>query len=105
MWKKTMAVCAALAIAGFAVTAQAQQKLFIYTSMKESMIGELAKAFAKKYPEIKLDYQSAGAGKLMAKIAAERESGKILADVLWTSEVPDFYQLKAQGMLLPYVGR
>jgi iron(III) transport system substrate-binding protein len=50
-----------------------------------------------------MDYQSAGAGKLMAKIAAERESGKVLADVLWTSEVPDFYQLKAQGVLLPYV--
>jgi iron(III) transport system substrate-binding protein len=103
MWKKMVAACAAVAIAGFAVAAQAQQKLFVYTSMKESMIGELAKAFAKKHPDIKLDYQSAGAGKLMAKIAAERESGKILADVLWTSEVPDFYQLKAQGMLLPYV--
>ena len=38
----------------------------------------------------------------MAKIAAERESGKILADVLWTSEVPDFYQLKQQGLLQPY---
>lgn len=23
--------------------------------------------------------------------------------MLWTSEVPDFYQLKAQGMLLPYI--
>lgn len=83
--------------------AAAQQKLFVYTSMKESLIGDLKTAFAKKHPEIKFDYQSAGAGKLMAKIAAERESGKILADVLWTSEVPDFYQLKQQGLLLPYV--
>jgi iron(III) transport system substrate-binding protein len=57
----------------------------------------------KKHPDIKIDFQSAGAGKLMAKIAAERESGKILADVLWTSEVPDFYQLKANGLLLPYI--
>ena len=81
----------------------AQQKLFVYTSMKESMVSEIKTAFAKKYPDIKLDYQSAGAGKLMAKIAAERESGKILADVLWTSEVPDFYQLKAQGLLLPFI--
>ena len=103
MWKKVVSVCAVLMMAGFAAGAQAQQKLFVYTSMKESMIGELAKAFTKKHPDIKLDYQSAGAGKLMAKIAAERESGKILADVLWTSEVPDFYQLKAQGLLLPYV--
>jgi iron(III) transport system substrate-binding protein len=91
------------AAAGYASIAVAQQKLYVYTSMKESMIGELKNAFAKKHPDVKLDYQSAGAGKLMAKIAAERESGKILADVLWTSEVPDFYQLKQQGLLQPYV--
>jgi iron(III) transport system substrate-binding protein len=96
--------CAALAVLGVVATgAQAQQKLFVYTSMKESMVGDLKAAFAKKHPDIKLDYQSAGAGKLMAKIAAERESGKILADVLWTSEVPDFYQMKAQGLLQPYI--
>lgn len=83
--------------------ASAQQKLYVYTSMKESMVGDLKAAFLKKNPDIKVDFQSAGAGKLMAKIAAERESGKILADVLWTSEVPDFYQLKSQGMLLPYI--
>lgn len=92
-----------LLLGGLSLGASAQQKLFVYTSMKESMIGELKTAFIKKHPEIKLDFQSAGAGKLMAKIAAERESGKILADVLWTSEVPDFYQLKAQNVLLPYV--
>jgi iron(III) transport system substrate-binding protein len=103
MFRTIALTCAALALAGIAATAQAQQSLYVYTSMKESMIGELAKGFAKKHPEVKLNYQSAGAGKLMAKIAAERESGKMLADVLWTSEVPDFYQLKQQGMLLPYV--
>jgi len=87
----------------FSLAAGAQQKLFVYTSMKESMVGDLKTAFTKKNPEIKLDFQSAGAGKIMAKIAAERESGKIMADILWTSEVPDFYQLKAQGILQPYI--
>lgn len=94
--------CFALgSLLGFA--AHAEEKLYVYTSMKESLIGELKKGFAAKHPEVKMDYQSAGAGKLMAKIAAERESGKLLADILWTSEVPDFYQLKAQGALQPYV--
>lgn len=94
----------AFAVAALVASAPvlAQQKLFVYTSMKESMVGELKNAFAKKHPDIKVDFQSAGAGKLMAKIAAERESGKILADVLWTSEVPDFYQLKKDGLLLQY---
>ena len=101
---KLLSLCAVATLLGALSTgACAQQKLFVYTSMKESMVGELKTAFIKKNPDIKIDFQSAGAGKLMAKIAAERESGKILADVLWTSEVPDFYQMKAQNLLLPYI--
>lgn len=79
-----------------------QQKLLVYTSMKESMVGELKSAFAKKYPDIQLDYQNGGTAKLMAKLAAEREAGKMLADVLWTGDVTDFYHLKSQGALLAY---
>lgn len=102
--RKLVSLCAAaVCFAALPLTASAQQKLYVYTSMKESMVSGLKTAFTKKYPDIKIDFQSAGAGKLMAKIAAERESGKILADVLWTSEIPDFYQLKAGGLLLKYI--
>lgn len=83
--------------------ATAAEKLTVYTSMKESLIGELKDAFVKANPNINFDYYSAGAGKLMAKIAAERESGKLTVDVLWHSEVPDFYQLKKEGVLEPYI--
>ncbi|HWQ62524.1 MAG TPA: iron ABC transporter substrate-binding protein, partial [Negativicutes bacterium] len=54
------------------------KKLIIYTSMKESLISGIVEGFKKKNPGIEVDYQSAGAGKLMAKIAAERQSGRIL---------------------------
>ena len=101
--RKLLSLCAIACIATLSANASAQQKLFVYTSMKESMVGGLKTAFMKKHPDIKVDFQSAGAGKLMAKIAAERESGKILADVLWTSEVPDFYQLKGQDVLMKYM--
>ncbi|HYH03984.1 MAG TPA: ABC transporter substrate-binding protein [Bacillota bacterium] len=77
-------------------------KLMVYTSMKETLIGEIRDSFVKKYPKIQFDYYSAGAGKLMAKIAAERQSGKLAVDVLWTSEIPDFYQLKQQKLLKKY---
>ncbi|MDR2175058.1 MAG: ABC transporter substrate-binding protein [Synergistaceae bacterium] len=80
----------------------AKESLIIYTSMKESLIGGIVEGFNKKYPDIAVDYQSAGAGKLMAKIAGERESGKILADIIWTSEVPDFYSMKNEGILEKY---
>lgn len=101
---KLITLCAlTMALGAFSAAANAQQKLYVYTSMKESMIGDLKIGFIKKHPDIKVDFQSAGAGKLMAKIAAERESGKILADVLWTSEVPDFYQMKKQDLLQAYI--
>ena len=76
--------------------------LVIYTSMKESLIGGIVAGFKAKYPDIEVDYQSAGAGKIMAKLDAERQSGQILADIIWTSEVPDFYQMKQEGLLEPF---
>ena len=83
--------------------ANAGEQLMVYTSMKESLIGSLRDAFIKKHPEVAFDYYSAGAGKLMAKIAAERQSGKMTVDVLWHSEVPDFYKLKQDGLLEKYI--
>ena len=95
-------VLAAILIATTCGFASAKENLIIYTSMKESLIGGIVEGFNKKFPDIAVDYQSAGAGKLMAKIAAERESGKILADIIWTSEVPDFYNMKKEGILEQY---
>ena len=92
-------------VVGLVSQSVAAEKIIVYTSMKESLIGQLKNGFTKKHPEIAMDYQSAGAGKLMAKIAAERESGKILADVLWTSEVPDFYSMKKDGLLEIYISK
>ena len=103
MRKRMLATVIALCFSlGLVAQACAAEKLILYTSMKESLIGAIADAFTKKYPDVAIDYQSAGAGKLMAKIAAERQAGQVLADVLWTSEVPDFYNLKEEGMLEPY---
>ncbi len=83
--------------------AQTSEKLVVYTSMKDSLIGKLATAFTAINPNIEISYQSGGAGSLMGKINSERSSGKIMADVLWTSEVPDFYRMKAQGLLEKYI--
>ena len=102
--KRLGAVVTVLAIfLAVAATAQAGEKLMVYTSMKESLIGKLRDAFAKKHPEVAFDYYSAGAGKLMAKVAAERQSGRLTVDVLWHSEVPDFFQLKKEGAWENYV--
>ncbi len=80
----------------------ASTKLIIYTSMKESLIGGIVEGFKAKNPGIEVDWQSAGAGKIMAKLEAERQAGHLIADIIWTSEVPDFYQMKADGLLEQY---
>lgn len=96
-----LVVCALVfSVSSFAVAAE---KLMVYTSMKESLFGQLQAAFAKKHPEVAVDTYIAGAGKIMAKLAAERQAGKIAADIIWTSEIPDFYQMKKQGILEKYV--
>lgn len=104
MRRKVLSMAVALCLVlGIAAQASAAEKMILYTSMKESLIGAIYDAFKKKHPDVTIDYQSAGAGKLMAKIATERQAGKVLADVLWTSEVPDFYNLKSEDMLEKYV--
>lgn len=102
MFKKLM--CALLLVTALvsSVFAQKKEKLMLYTSMKETLIGDLKAAFEKNYPTIKMDYYSAGAGKIMAKVAAERQSGKLVVDVIWTSEVSDFYAMKKEGILQKY---
>ena len=112
MFKKFfLIICAALLITGCGgdKTADtstdnknAANKLVIYTSMKESLIGGIVEGFKAKNPGIEVDWQSAGAGKIMAKIDAERQSGHLMADIIWTSEVPDFYQMKNEGLLEKY---
>ncbi|MDR2391365.1 MAG: ABC transporter substrate-binding protein [Planctomycetota bacterium] len=97
-----LGVCLAACLLALSPILPAGENLIVYTSMKESLIGSLRDGFLKKHPEVSMDYQSAGAGKLMAKIAAERESGKILADIIWTSEVPDFFKMRLDGLLEKY---
>ena len=100
--KKFLAAALLLSMMFISTAAMAGEKLTVYTSMKDSLIGALKDEFLKKNPGIEFDAYVAGAGKLMAKIAAEREAGKLVVDVLWHSEVPDFYQLKKEGVLQAY---
>jgi iron(III) transport system substrate-binding protein len=103
MIREKLRIAALVVFALAASIANAADQLMVYTSMKESLIGKLRDEFVKRNPGIQFDYYSAGAGKLMAKIAAERQAGKLTVDVLWHSEVPDFIDLKRQGLFEPYI--
>jgi iron(III) transport system substrate-binding protein len=102
MFRVAALVLAGILVLTFCGAAFARTELIIYTSMKESMMGSIVEAFERAHPDIRVDYTTAGAGALMTKIAAERQSGKIIADILWHSEVPDFYNMRDQGLLYQY---
>jgi len=76
--------------------------IVLYTSMKDSLIDSLVTAFNEHYSYIEIDARIAGAGTLMERIKSEHEDGEILADIIWTSEIPDFYSMKDDDLLLQY---
>ncbi len=93
----SLSLCLVPALAGAAET------LTLYTSLPEALSGVVVKAFVSRYPEIRVDRQSAPSDKLAERLADECRRGSCPADVLWTEDLILCYQLKAAKMFLPYI--
>ena len=80
-----------------------KSKLVIYTATKEELVGGIVEGFKKENPNIEVEYKIDGAGKIMEQIADDyKETGHVRADIIWTSEISDFYRLKEERMLEKY---
>ena len=93
-------VCMVL-LFSYAVSA-AKMQVMLYSSMKDSQLSALKEAFTNKYPDVQMDYYTAGTGKVMTKMAAEQQAGKICADIIWVGEPTNYITFKEQGELLAY---
>ncbi|MEM0488586.1 MAG: ABC transporter substrate-binding protein [Candidatus Bathyarchaeia archaeon] len=82
--------------------ASAKEPLLIYTSTPVEIMTRFEQMFEAKYPDIDLQVFRSGTGTIVAKIAAEREAGRIVADLIWVAEYTYLEQLKAQGLLYKY---
>ena len=71
----------------------------VYTSEPEEKVDEINAAFEAANPDIRVEVYRAGTGDLNARIAAEKESGSIGADVLWAADAATFESYKAAGDL------
>jgi iron(III) transport system substrate-binding protein len=60
------------------------------------------KALAKQFPGLDVEFFYGGTGALQAKIAAERDAGKLGCDMLMVAEPAYSLELKENGMLHPY---
>ncbi len=83
-------------------TKQITGEIDFYTSIPKDMAAELVKMFEEKYPGIKVNLYRSGTSKVLAKLQAEIESGKIIADVIWVADPSGIISLKEQGLLMKF---
>lgn len=76
--------------------------LSFYTSQPEEDAGKLADAFNAQYPNVKVNIFRSGTEEVTAKLQAERQAGKIQADVLLLADAVTFESLKKDELLLSY---
>lgn len=88
-------------LVGFGLTAR--ETVLLYTSVPIEIVTRLQRAFETAYPDIKLDIYRAGTGVIAAKIATEKEAGRILADLVWVADYTYLEDLKKQDLLYKYL--
>ena len=76
-----------------------QVTITVYTSEPEEKVDEINAAFMEAHPDINVEVYRAGTGDLNARIASEKESGAIEADVLWAADSSTFEDYAADGDL------
>lgn len=78
--------------------------LTVYTSEPEEKVDEINAAFMEENPDIEVEVFRAGTGDLNARIATEKETGQIEADILWAADAPTFENYVADGDLAELEG-
>lgn len=79
-----------------------KNSIMIYTSVPTEIMTDIQKAFEAANPDLKLEVFRSGTSKIAAKLAAEKESNNIQADVLWLAEFSYYETLKKQGILAKF---
>jgi iron(III) transport system substrate-binding protein len=73
----------------------------LYTSVTQDTVDAVLETLAEAYPRLRVDVFRAPTGELDARIAAERRSGGVTADVLWATDPLSVHAYEADGLLQP----
>ena len=80
-------------------------KITIYTSMYEDVIEAMTQTMHEKFPDYDVEFFYGGTGTLQAKIAAEMDAKKLGCDMLMVADPSYSLELKAAGLLHPYISK
>ena len=103
--KKFAALVLAVGVTAGAAGAAERPKVTIYTSMYEDIIEAMTDVLAEKFPDYDVEFFYGGTGTLQAKIAAEMDTQKLGCDILMVADPSYALELKAKGLLHPYVSK
>jgi len=82
--------------------AQPSGTLNFYTSMQVDVVEDIIAAFERAHPGVTVDLLYSGSVELEQRIYAERDAGRIRADVIWAANPAFFLKLKAENLLMAY---
>lgn len=77
-------------------------KVVIYTSMYEDIIESIDSKLEEVFPNVDVEFFQGGTGTIQQKVAAEKDSGKLGADILMVAEPAYALELMADDYLHPY---
>lgn len=78
----------------------ASDTLLIYTSVTQDTVDAVVAGFRVANPEVTVSVFRAPTGELNARIAADRRTGGLRADVLWLTDPLSMQQFDAEGLLV-----
>ena len=105
MGKRLTAVLVAVLALSCPAWAAEKPKVTICTSMYEDIIEAMSGVLRKRFPDYDVEFFYGGTGTLQAKIAAERDAKKLGCDMLMVADPSYALELKADGLLHPYVSK
>lgn len=76
--------------------------LEFYTSQPDVDAEQLVAAYNELYPNVKINIFRSGTEEVVSKINAEKEAGKVIADVILLADAVTFEGFKSKDMLLEY---
>ena len=91
-----------LALGLSSALAQPSGTLNFYTSMQVDVVEDIIAAFERAHPGVTVDLIYSGSVELEQRIYAERDAGRIRADVIWAANPAFFLKLKAENLLMAY---
>ncbi|HHY53235.1 MAG TPA: extracellular solute-binding protein [Clostridiales bacterium] len=78
-------------------------EVVFYCSLPEKLMQKLKSGFEKRYSLIDVQYEFASTGKILTRLATEKQTRKVTADLVWVDTFADTIRMKEEGILTPYL--